>query len=135
MIPPGNGVSVKLVGLCCQCYPALPISCARDHAAENGQDLGVIGGKRQRRLRFMLEQIELLVEKVRRRGHHPRARVGRVELNGLGRLRRNLRQRYWRLVKAEDPTNQSEPSQLAARPRVRRIEVDRLTQHLFCRAK
>ena len=74
------------------------MSRASDHVPERGQDLGIIGGKRHSLLRFMLEQIELLVEKVCGGGHHPRARVGGVELNRLGRLLRDLMRRRWRLV-------------------------------------
>ena len=91
--------------------------------ADSGQDLGVIRGKRYRLLRFMLEQIKLLVEKICGCGHHSRACVGGVELD---RLRRDFLRGQWLIIEAEDPAKYGKPGELAARPRVQRIERDRL---------
>ena len=87
-----------------------------------------VGGKRHRLLGFALEQIELLVEKVCGCGHHARARIGRVELNRLARLRGDLLWRHWRLIEAEHPADYREVCQFAACPRVQGIERNRLAQ-------
>ena len=102
MIPSGSGVGVERIRLCRQRHPARPIPRGRDHVPERGQALGVIGGKRHRLLRLMLEEIELLVEVVGGCGHHVRAPVGRIELNRLDRLRHDLLRRHRRLVKTAD---------------------------------
>src|SRR5512139_2113010 len=123
MIPSLSSISVKRVRLFDQRHPALPLSHVSNQGTEIGLDLGVIGGKRQRLLSFILEQIELLGEKVRKRGHLVSARVGRIELNCLDRLCRDLLLllRHWWVVDAEDPAQNRKPSPLAARFRIRRI--------------
>src|SRR5262245_25392620 len=83
----------------------------------------------------MLEQIELLVEKVCGGGHHSRARVGGVELNRLNRVRRNLVWQRGRPIKRVYRADHTEPRELAARPRVQGIEGDRLAQRFLRRAK
>src|SRR5262245_36093865 len=59
----------------------------------------------------------------------------RVELDRLGRLRRDLLRRLWRLIEAEHPGNYREVCLLQARARVLGIERDRLAQELSRSAK